>query len=80
MYISILVKQVYWCISQVSGERLQDHWSSGFNVVFSLQMYYKMRFKVSNPTAMDMPQPNIPPDGKVPNTLTSKSIMVYYTS
>ena len=30
MYIIILVKQVYWYISQVSGERLQDHWSSGF--------------------------------------------------
>ena len=29
MYITILVKQVYWYISQVSGERLQDHWSSG---------------------------------------------------
>ena len=29
MYITILVKQVYWSISQVSGERLQDHWSSG---------------------------------------------------
>ena len=27
---TILVKQVYWYISQVSGERLQDHWSSGF--------------------------------------------------
>ena len=30
MYITILVKHVYWYISQVSGERLQDHWSSGF--------------------------------------------------
>ena len=30
MYITILVKQVYWYISRVSGERLQDHWSSGF--------------------------------------------------
>ena len=30
MYITILVKQVYWYIAQVSGERLQDHWSSGF--------------------------------------------------
>ena len=30
MYITILVKQVY--ISQVSGERLQDHWSSGLYV------------------------------------------------
>ena len=24
------LKQVYWHISQISGERLQDHWSSGF--------------------------------------------------
>ena len=30
MDITILVKQVYWYISRVSGERLQDHWSSGF--------------------------------------------------
>ena len=29
MYITILVKHVYWYISRVSGERLQDHWSSG---------------------------------------------------
>ena len=29
MYITILVKQSYWYISQVSGERLQDNWSSG---------------------------------------------------
>ena len=29
MYITILVKQVYLYISKVSGERLQDHWSSG---------------------------------------------------
>ena len=26
MYITILVKTVYLFISQVSGERLQDHW------------------------------------------------------
>ena len=33
MHITILVKQVYWYmyISQISGERLQDHWSSGLN-------------------------------------------------
>ena len=30
MYITILVKQVYWNIFQVSGELLQDHRSSGF--------------------------------------------------
>ena len=43
MYITILVKLVYWYISQVSGERLQDHWSSGYyiqarnNVLFILR-------------------------------------------
>ena len=35
MDITILVKQVFWYISRVSGERLQDHWSSG--VVFLMQ-------------------------------------------
>ena len=29
MYMIIIVKQVYWYISQISGERLQDHWPSG---------------------------------------------------
>ena len=33
MYITILVEQVYWYISRVSGERLQDHWSSGLRFV-----------------------------------------------
>ena len=28
--ITIVVKQVYLYISQFSGERLQDHWSSGY--------------------------------------------------
>ena len=27
-FMTIIVKQVYWYISQISGERLQDHWSS----------------------------------------------------
>ena len=31
MYITILVKTIYLFISQVSGERLQDHWSSGYH-------------------------------------------------
>ena len=26
----IQVKHIYWYTSRVSGERLQDHWSSGF--------------------------------------------------
>ena len=29
MYINIIVKHIYWYISQISGEHLQDHWSSG---------------------------------------------------
>ena len=28
-YDLFIVKQVYLYISQISGERLQDHWSSG---------------------------------------------------
>ena len=31
IYIYMYVKQIYWYISQISGERLQDHWSSGLN-------------------------------------------------
>ena len=30
MYMTFIVEQVYWYISQISGEHLQDHWSSGF--------------------------------------------------
>ena len=29
----IIVKQVYWYISQFSGERLQDHWSSSCSFI-----------------------------------------------
>ena len=28
----IIFKHVYWYMQQISGERLQDHWSSGLNV------------------------------------------------
>ena len=28
---TILFKHVYWYMQQISGERLQDHWSSGFS-------------------------------------------------
>ena len=27
---NIVFKYVYWYMKQISGERLQDHWSSGF--------------------------------------------------
>ena len=26
---TIIIKHVYWYLQQISGERLQDHWSSG---------------------------------------------------
>ena len=28
---TIIFKHVYWYMQQISGERLQDHWSSGSN-------------------------------------------------
>ena len=37
-YVNIIVKQIYWYISQISGERLQDHWSSGFETTAAWQM------------------------------------------
>ena len=30
---TIVFKYVHWYMKQISGERLQDHWSSGFNSV-----------------------------------------------
>ena len=31
---TIIFKHVYWYMQQISGERLQDHWSSGFGMVY----------------------------------------------
>ena len=28
---TIIFKHVYWYMQQISGERLQDHWSSGYH-------------------------------------------------
>ena len=30
---TIIFKYVYWCMKQILSERLQDHWSSGLNVL-----------------------------------------------
>ena len=30
---TIIFKYVYWYMKQISGERLQDYWSSGFRLV-----------------------------------------------
>ena len=48
MYITIVVKQVYWYISQVSGERLQDHWSSGSNGGITAYMCFCFRIFANN--------------------------------
>ena len=29
---TIIFKYVYWYMKRISGERLQDHWSSGHNI------------------------------------------------
>ena len=31
---TIIFKYVYWYMKQISGERLQDHWSSGSKIRF----------------------------------------------
>ena len=31
---TIIFKHVYWYMQLISGERLQDHWSSGYDIVF----------------------------------------------
>ena len=35
---TIIFKHVYWYMQQISGERLQDHWSSGF-ILDQLRQY-----------------------------------------
>ena len=34
---TIIFKHVYWYMQQISGERLQDHWSSGFMDLYQYQ-------------------------------------------
>ena len=35
---TIIFKYVYWYMKQISGERLQDHWSSGSSILESWKM------------------------------------------
>ena len=45
--MTIIVKQVYWYISQISGERLQDHWSSSFVQSFIfIQCIFNLLFRL----------------------------------
>ena len=39
---TIIFKHVYWYMQQISGERLQDHWSSGIPMSHFLLNSYKM--------------------------------------
>ena len=48
MDITILVKQVYWYISGVSGERLQDHWSSGIESDLGTEMTIEQHHEKTN--------------------------------
>ena len=38
---TIIFKYVYWYMKQISGERLQDHWSSGFFEANALSIHVK---------------------------------------
>ena len=34
---TIIFKHVYWYMQQISGERLQDHWSSGYYFLLAIK-------------------------------------------
>ena len=38
---TIIFKHVYWYMQLISGERLQDHWSSGLQKIFAWRMIGK---------------------------------------
>ena len=38
--ITIIFKYVYWHMKQISGERLQDHWSSGLLIFVAKKKLY----------------------------------------
>ena len=37
---TIIFKYVYWYMKQISDERLQDHWSSGFYITLWFRAVY----------------------------------------
>ena len=53
---TIIFKHVYWYMQLISGERLQDHWSSGF------VMFHRLRRLVASCPALNMRLlPYLPP-------------------
>ena len=46
---TIIFKHVYWYMQQISGERLQDHWSSGYSSInLFIHFGYMLIKKVSD--------------------------------
>ena len=46
---TIIFKHVYWYMQQISGERLQDHWSSGLHLkpLFRNPVYVLVLIRIS---------------------------------
>ena len=42
---TIVFKLVYWYMQQISGEHLQDHWSSGLFFFFAQNFFFQNKFK-----------------------------------
>ena len=40
---TIIFKYVYWYMKQISGERLQDHWSSGLIILGAIYFFSKFK-------------------------------------
>ena len=43
---TIIFKYVYWYMKQISGERLQDHWSSGIPILLKLYRCHDYALKI----------------------------------
>ena len=45
---TIIFKHVYWYMQQISGERLQDHWSSGYDLSFCMVFHLIAKLFITN--------------------------------
>ena len=51
---TIIFKHVYWYMQQMSGERLQDHWSSGYYMPFNMQWKVLICLFLAQPGLIDI--------------------------
>ena len=79
MYITILVKQVYCYISQVSSERLQDHWSSGLKEKLIFSILAGQTLDVANESIKWLPFGDKPVEYHV-SILSEKTVYFYLCS